>query len=189
MYLVNGSVRRGNEPDFGHWRLDIEDRIQSKILKIWNVTVFPRRVNVSEFEPIDFVAVGIGPLNFNPDFVKKSETPHEALSGGLKFLARQMKVDIPPLPLSTPAEFSMLKEFCSQHPQPTTEDITNLCKHFLAKSNGMTIFPKLPSLIRPGIKRWEINETIRLLGLETEEGFRSLYQQYHYLILHQHSKQ
>ena len=28
MYLVNSKVRREGEPDFGHWRLDIEDRVQ-----------------------------------------------------------------------------------------------------------------------------------------------------------------
>ena len=28
MYLVNSKVRREGEPDFGHWRLDVEDRIQ-----------------------------------------------------------------------------------------------------------------------------------------------------------------
>ena len=53
-------------------------------------------------------------------------------------------------------------------------DIRQLCKHFLAKSD---IFPKLPTLIKPGMKRWEINEAIRLLGLETEEAFNELFEQ------------
>ena len=49
-----------------------------------------------------------------------------------------------------------------------------MCKQFLEKANGVDIFPKLPSLIKPGIKRWEINQSIELLGLQTEEGFKSL---------------
>ena len=174
-YLINASIRRGCQPNFGHWSLYVEDRIQSMIQQIWGVTVFPQRVNVSEFNPVDFVAVGIGPLSFDPDYVKRSDEPSPVLAGGLKFMAKQMKVEFPPLPISTPAEFSMLKEFCSKHPQPKSEDINQLCRECLQKSNGIDIFPKLPSLIRPGIKRWEVNQSIELFELLTEEGFNKLF--------------
>ena len=87
----------------------------------------------------------------------------------------QMKVDIPPLPFSTPKEYQMLNEFLARHPQPKSNDIANLCKQFLLFANGIDIFPKLPSVVRPGIKRWEINQASKLLGLETEEGFNKLF--------------
>ena len=61
-----------------------------------------------------------------------------------------------------------------RHPKPKSTDIANLCKQFLLFANGVDIFPKLPSLVRPGIKRWEINKSIELLGLQTEEGFNAL---------------
>ena len=111
-YLVNAAVRRGHEPDFGHWKLDIEDRIQCKMLKIWNVTVFTMRVNVSEFRTVEFVAVGIGPLSFNKDYVTKADHPSPKLKGGLKVMAQKMNVDIPPLPFSTPAEYHLLSITC-----------------------------------------------------------------------------
>ena len=174
MYLVNASVRRGRQPDFGHYLLDIEDRIQSKILKIWGVTVFPGRVNVSEFQPTEFQPIGVGPLTFNPDYVKKSDTPSPALNGGLKFMAKKMKVEIPPLPLATKEEYGILKEFCTTHPQPSRDDVNNLCKHYLQLADGRTILPKHPTLINPGIKRWKINQSITLLGLRTEKGFTAL---------------
>ena len=71
----------------------------------------------------------------------------------------------------------MRKDFCARHSQPKTDHVIviALCKLFLEKSDGIKIFTKFPSLIRPSIKRWEINEAIRLLGLQTEEGFNKLY--------------
>ena len=115
---------------------------------------------MSQFEPLDCVAAGIVPLSLNPKYVKMADDPYSISSGGFKFLAGKMQVDLPPLPLLTPAEFSMIKEFCFRHPQPKSEDIEHLCKQFLEKSNGDGIFPLLPSLIKPGIKRWEMNESI-----------------------------
>ena len=87
------------------------------------MTVFPVSSNISKFKPIDCIAFGIGPLSFNTDYMKEAEKPNPALSGGLKFLAKQMKVDIAPLPILTPQEYNMLKDFCARHPQPKTANI------------------------------------------------------------------
>ena len=73
----------------------------------------PGSSNISKFGSINFIAFSIGPLSFNPDYLKETEEPNPVLSGGLKFLARQMKIDITPLPISTPQEYKMLKDFCA----------------------------------------------------------------------------
>ena len=69
---------------------------------------FPGSSNISEFGPIDFIAFCIVPLSFNLDNVEEAKEPNPVLSGELKFLAKQMKVDIAPLPILTPQEYKML---------------------------------------------------------------------------------
>jgi hypothetical protein len=45
--------------------LHLEDRIQLGVQEI--VGLFPNRINISNVEPLDFVAVGVGPLSHNKD--------------------------------------------------------------------------------------------------------------------------
>ncbi len=168
-------ANRCGEPDFGHFMLNYEDRIQSRIQEIWGVELFPNRVNVSEFEPVDFVAVGVGPLSHDTDFVQEGEAA-ECLLNDAYFMATKMGVVYPPLPPLTEREFGMIKAFCSNNPQPNEEDIRNLCKTFKARANGKDIFPKLPSMIKPAIKRWKINQAMALLKLQAGESYDVLFQ-------------
>ena len=100
-----------------------------------------------------------------------ADRPSPLLSGGLKWLAAKMQVDLPPLPPSSTVEFTTIKDFMTRYPQPVTKDIEEV---FLQKSNSKTLFPKLILVIRPTIKRWTINQKIKLLGLRTKAGFKRL---------------
>jgi hypothetical protein len=65
---VNTGIRRCNEHNFGHPWLYFEDRIQMRVQEIFNVNIYPRHTNLAQFKGVDgFVAVGIGPLNYNED--------------------------------------------------------------------------------------------------------------------------
>ena len=99
------------------------------------------------------------------------DQPPPLLSGGLKWLAAKMKVDLPPLPPSSTVEFTMIRDFMTRYPQPVTKDIEEV---FLQKSNSKTLFPKLIPLVRPAIKRWIINQKIKLPELRTKAGFKRL---------------
>ena len=55
-------------------RLDIIDRIQIWNEQIFNVNIFPSHENSFQFKPIeDFIAVGIGPLNYKKEFLHLSK--------------------------------------------------------------------------------------------------------------------
>ena len=70
----------------------------------------------------------------------------------------------------------MIREFCKEHPKPSRTDVQGLCKSFKAKSNGVDIFPKLPTMISPAIKRWKINQSIVLLKLQAGNSYEEIFQ-------------
>ena len=169
-YNVHVGISRCGEPDFGHFMLHVEDRIQSRISEIWGVDIFMNRVNVSEFEPLEFVSVGVGPLSHNEDYVTKGK-PADCLGDDLHFMAGRMEVVYPPLPPSSQTEFGIIKRFCTATPEPKEADIRRLCKTFKSKSNGRDIFPKLPSMVKPAVKRWKLNQKIEMLKLQSGASF------------------
>ena len=178
-YNVNAGIRRCDEPDFGHPMLDLEDRIQSRIADIWGVIVFPNRVNVSEYKPLDFTSVGVAPLSFDERYVDKGEPGKNLKVGsGMWFLAKRHGVQYPPLPPHSKEEFAMIRKFCAEHPNPKTADIQQLCMDFKAKANGTTINTKLPTMVTPAIKRWKINQQAELLRLQTKESFEEVFNKF-----------
>jgi len=108
LYLVSAGIKRCGEPDYGHFMLHLEYRIQTRIQEIWCVDLFMNRINVSEYKPLDFVAVGVGPLSHDNDYVTKGP-PAEFLHGDLRFLGERMGVKYPPMPPLTKREFGMIK--------------------------------------------------------------------------------
>eukprot|EP00978_Attheya_sp_CCMP212_P020255 scaffold57717_cov39-Attheya_sp.AAC.1 len=68
-------------------------------------------------------------------------------------MAGCMGLELPPMPPSSAAELRMVKDFCEHHPQLSARNISNLCSTFLSRSNGRDIYPKLPPMIKPAIKR------------------------------------
>jgi hypothetical protein len=174
-YMIHAGIRRCGEPDFGHTMHHLEDRIQTRIQEIWGIDLFPNRINVSNYEPLDFVSVGVGPLSLNPKYVEKGD-PADCLRGDLLWMADKMGVKYPPLPPSTQREFGMIKNFCSQNPQPKQADYDRFCETFKSQSNGVDVFPKLPSMLKPAVKRWKINQQIKLLELQAGEPYKEFIQ-------------
>ena len=165
-------MTRCGEPDFGHFSLHLEDRIQTRIEETWGVNVFANRINVSEFEPLDFIAVGVGPLTHNESYVKKGK-PAECLNNDLQFAAEKMGVVYPPMPPSTKTEFGMIKRFCSDTPQPKEADVQSLCRTFNSRSNGIDILPKIPTMVKPAIKQWVLNQKIEVLKLQSGKSYQA----------------
>jgi hypothetical protein len=109
------------------------------------VSLFPNQINISNVEPLDFVAVGVGPLSHNKDYVDVGE-PSDNVRNDMKFLATHQRVKYPLLPVSTTAEYGIIKEFCLKYPRPKTPDIQCLCKMFKVSANGVDIFCKVPTI-------------------------------------------
>jgi len=82
-----------------------------------------------------------------------------------------MGVNISPIPSSTKDVLEMIKAFLSQHPRHEQADIQQLCQMFKAKSDGINIFPKLPTMIGQLLKMWKINQQIVLLKLQVGAAF------------------
>ena len=171
-YNVNAGVARCGEPDFGHFLLHVEDRIQIRIQEIWGVNIFTNRINVSQFQPLDFVAVGVGPLTHNEKYVEKGK-PAAYLNDDLKFGAEKMGVVYPPMPPSTKAELGMIKRFCGETPQPKEVDVQRLCATFKSRSNGVDILPKIPSMVKPAVKKWIVNQRIEMLKLQSGKSYEA----------------
>ena len=70
----------------------------------------------------------------------------------------------------------MIRQFCKDHPKPTRSDIHTLCKSFKARSNGIDIFPKLPTMILPAIARWKINQAMKALKLKAGASYDQFFE-------------
>ena len=164
-YNINSGVRRKGFHNFGMPYHDIIDRIQIRYLQLFGSDPFPEHgaVNQALFDPIkDFVAVGVGPLNYDSKFVDHGE-PHPKLTGGLLFLARKMKLKGPPLHVAHPREMHLFNEFMREHPRPTAKTWDELAALFKFKSDYETIFPKLPSMLRNYYNKWKVTQELTML--------------------------
>lgn len=177
---VNSGISRLGNHNFGHKELHLIDRLQNRYQELFNVLVFPRHRNLSLFKAIaDFVAIGIGPVSLNPDFVKMGE-PMAHLKGDLRFMAERMKLNCPPLPIGgRREEIRMFSTFMSLYPKASDANWRKLSKLFLKKSNGKTIFPKLPSMLKSYHSRWQQNQVIKQLEKKLETPINEVLQQLH----------
>jgi hypothetical protein len=176
-YNVNGAISRLNAPDFGHPWLHYQDRIHLRYLEVFGVDVFPRHSNLSQFKAVDdFVAVGIGPLWYNNDYVEPGE-PDARLKGDLRFTAARMKVRCPPLHIAHPAERKIWRDFLKTTPNPSWRDWCALAKIFKEKTDCKTVFPKLPGMLRVYYKRWKASQLIVQLEGEMKGPYQSLLQE------------
>ena len=147
---------------YGHCELDLIDRIQIRCRELYGVTVYPRHDNGLEFQANDeMISVGIGPLSYSDRYVHVGE-PHPSLKGDLKFLAKQMRLKLPPLPVAGRKEVKMFTDFmisCSGKPKES--DFANLAHQYLVAADGIDIFPKLPTMVRSYFNRWKKNQMIK----------------------------
>ena len=68
------------------------------------------------------------------------------------------------------AQFGMIKLFLANDPWPKEADIQRLCMMFKAQTNGTDIWPKVPTMIKPAMKRWKVNQLIAVLKLKSGQS-------------------
>jgi len=172
-YNVNAGIARCGDHDFGHPWLYFIDRIQDRVQKIWNLLIYPNHTNILAFKPTEFVAVGIGPLSYDLKYVDTGE-PMPHFKGDLKFLAERMKLKCPPLPLSTKQEHLIYNDYLKSHPQPATKNWDELAQIFKNITNGKTVFPKLPSMLKRYYDQWSKNQSIKMIGMQIRGGYNQV---------------
>lgn len=170
-YNVNAGIQQLGHHNFGHPYLHFIDHIQNRYHELFNIQLFPRHPNLSQFAPVkDFVSeVGIGPVLLSEEYVKKGK-PLSALTGNLKFMATQMKITCPPLPVCHRYESRIFCQFLTQHPQFTSQTWHDLAKEFLRRTNETSIFQKLPSMMLCAHHtKWQHNELIRQVECQVKD--------------------
>jgi hypothetical protein len=162
-YNVNTGVRRKGFHNVGMPYHDIIDRIQIRMLQLFGYDVFPQHANQALFDPIaGFVAVGVGPLNYDSKFVEIGP-PDPNLKGDMLFLALRMKLRGPPLHIAHPREMHLFNEFLKEHPRPSAKGWEDLAKLFKEKSDYLTIFPKLPSMLSNYYNKWKVIQELVMI--------------------------
>ena len=73
-----------------------------------------------------------------------------------------MKVELPPLPVCGGREIGIFNKFMSENTKMDDRSRIKLAKLYKEKSDGIDIFPKLPSMIKSYEKTWERNSLIKL---------------------------
>jgi hypothetical protein len=161
IFNVNTGVRRKRFHNFGMPYHDLIDRIQIRHLQIFGVDVFPRHNNQALFKPVEgFVAVGIGPLNYHPEFVE-SGPPHASLKGDMRFLAERMELVGPPLHIAHPYEKHIFNEFMKDNPStPNSKTWRALAANYKEKTDYKTVSPKLPSMLQNHFKNWKASQDL-----------------------------
>jgi hypothetical protein len=172
-YSANSGTARCGEHDFGHPWLFYVDRIQDRIEKTWNVTVFSSHTSILAFKPTYVVVVGIGPLSYDSTCVQVGE-PMPHLTGDMLFLAQRMKLKCPPIPCSTKEEIKIYNAFLRAHPKPNERQWRELESQFLHKMYGINVFPKLPQMLKSRFDRWSVNQDIKILGERIKDGFNHM---------------
>ena len=152
---LNTNFNRNNATNFGHTELRLIDRLQDRIQEINGVTIYPTHKNVSSYKPVEFVSVGIGPLFYGAGKYVEEGDPDVRLKNDIRLMAEQMKVTMPPLMIAHKDERRIFNDFMTNNSKLTKKKIEDLCAIFKEKANGMTIFPKLPSMIKKYETNWK----------------------------------
>jgi len=138
----------------------IIDRIQLRMIKLFGTNIFPNHTNQSLFKPIEgFVAVGVGPLNYDPKFVEEG-LPDPKLNGDMLFLAERMRLKGPPLHIAHVNEKRIFNQHMADNPKPSSKTWEQLAEKFKDKSDYVTVFPKLPSMLRSHFNDWKATQQL-----------------------------
>jgi hypothetical protein len=92
-----------------------------------------------------------------------------SLKGDLRFMAERMNVKCAPMPVGTADEYRIFSIFVLHNPKMTDAKFRVLGKEFLAKTDGKTVFPKLPSMLKSHYKQWKKNQVIRQVEREAKQ--------------------
>lgn len=173
-YNVNSGIRRKGNHNFGMPYHFLIDRIQIRMVQLFGHEIFPQHTNQTLFQPIEgFVAVGVGPLNYDERYVEEGE-PHENLSGDMRFLAKRMKLVGPPLHISTYEERRIFNSFMRNHPKPNSKTWLDMAALFKGKADYKTVFPKLPSMLRAHYTKWKVTQELKMIKASIHEKYYTL---------------
>jgi hypothetical protein len=100
--------------------------------------------------------------------------PLANMSSDLTFTASQLGVSVPPLPFSTKEEFQLFARQMKENPSPTKTRIQEMAPQYRDLSNGATITPKIPSMVKTHLERWKANQRIRQLRDSTRDNFSKI---------------
>ena len=89
--------------------------------------------------------------------------PDGQLKGDYHFIVEKMVLKYPILPIASKDELKIYNNFMANN-DPTLKNLERLAEIFKDKSDGITVFPKLPSLLKTYHKTWEKNQ-----GIQTAE--------------------
>ena len=178
-FNVKTGVRRNNDHDFGHTHLHIIDEIDLLAREVYDGTMlFPRHKNTLLFKEVpNFVAVGIGPLIHETEFVCCSEKPDDRLKGDLRFTAERMKVACPPLPIYGPRERKMFNDFMLRHPKPNAAQLRAHAKEYLDKTDCSSVFPKTVSILKSQLTEWKESSMIKQVESSIHACYEPLLQE------------
>lgn len=159
-FNIATGIRRKNWHDFGMPYLHLVDRVQTRIIQLYDVDPFPKHYNLSLAPTIQgIVCVGVGPLNYGEHYVQAGN-PHPKLQGNMLFLAEKMKLECPPLHISHPHEKRIFNDYILEHPSPSSRDWHQLACIFKQKTDAIFIFPKLPSMLKAYFNRWRTTQQV-----------------------------
>jgi hypothetical protein len=150
-YNISTGIHRMGHLNHGHFFHDLIDRIQKRVLHIYDVEIYIKHQNTMLINnPIkDYTAVGIGSLSYDSRFVTFGD-PHPNLKGDLKFVARKMGLKLPPLEISSRDERIIFNDFRRNHidmKKLSPPLLNELAMIYKSKADGVSIFPKLPSQV------------------------------------------
>ena len=178
-YNISASISRCGNIDFGMPCMCIIDRLQMWVQQIHNVIVWKNYRNLTlSLSNNSFVSVGIGELHYPEIFVSKGTPDSRIVVRDINFMALKMKLAMPPMPISHLHEIKIFNDFIKQNPSFTSTSMSTLTMIFKDKSNGTTIIPKLPSLIKHYCKRWEANSLIQLAKNTMKTNLNELLQKF-----------
>ena len=99
-YNVSAGIKRSGDTNFGHPYLHIIDRIQIRIQQIYDVLVYENYLNLSlQLSNESFTSVGLRELHYPELYVAKGEPYARIMHRDVLFMAKKMKLVMPPLPI------------------------------------------------------------------------------------------
>lgn len=177
-YNVKTGIRRTDQYDFGMPYLYLIDRIQIRMVQLFDVDIFPKHKNLSLFKPLEgFVAVGIGELNYDERYVEKGE-PSKNLKGDLLFVAKRTKLVGPPLHITNPREMQIFNDFMKECGSPKSKSWIELAKIFKKEADYIRVFPKLPSMLKNYYKKWQLSQELVAFKNNIHESYYGLLKQF-----------
>ena len=177
-YNISVGIGICGEPDFGTDQHEVVDITQKWFMKLFGIFAWPAHKNLLDFDGINFISVGIGPLPHDEELVTKGESK-EHLSSDYKFMCQNMGVNLAPLPISTVEEHKRFNKFMnnisSKNFVPTFNDYKRLGIDFLNVSNGKNIFPKTINMLQKHYKKWQMNRQIKLFSIKVKKNYENLH--------------